>query len=101
MTPRRPQSASARTAAVDSGVPVLPSTSANADLDEVRRECWAQIERAMLWGLDVTHLDSHMGTLQLRPEFFDIYLDLAIEFRLPLRMAGASVEHTAGFKFRR
>jgi len=28
--------ASARTAAVDSGVPVLPSTSANADLDEVR-----------------------------------------------------------------
>ena len=72
----------------------------HADLDEARRECWAQIERAMLWGLDVTHLDSHMGTLQLRPEFFDIYLDLAIEFDLPLRMAGASAEHTAGFPFR-
>ena len=72
----------------------------HADLDEVRRECRAQVERAMLWGIDVTHLDSHMGTLQLRPEFFDIYLDLAIEFRLPLRMAGASVEHTAGFPFR-
>ncbi|MFN8053040.1 MAG: polysaccharide deacetylase family protein [Acidimicrobiales bacterium] len=72
----------------------------HADLDEVRRECRAQIERAMLWGVDVTHLDSHMGTLQLRPEFFDIYLDMALEFRLPLRMAGASVEHTAGFPFR-
>ena len=72
----------------------------HADLDEVRRECRAQVERAMLWGIDVTHLDSHMGTLQLRPEFFDVYLDLAIEFRLPLRMAGASVEHTAGFPFR-
>lgn len=72
----------------------------HADLDEARRECWGQIERAMLWGLDVTHLDSHMGTLQLRPEFFDIYVDLALEFGLPLRMAGASAEHSAGFPFR-
>ena len=58
----------------------------HADLDEVRRECRAQIERAILWGFDVSHLDSHMGTLQLRPEFFDVYLDLAVEFGLPLRM---------------
>ena len=28
----------------------------HADLDEVRRECRAQIERAILWGFDVTHL---------------------------------------------
>ena len=58
----------------------------HADLDEVRRECRAQIERAILWGFDVSHLDAHMGTLQLRPEFFDVYLDLAVEFGLPLRM---------------
>ena len=58
----------------------------HADLDEVRRECRAQIERAILWGFDVSHLDAHMGTLQLRPEFFDVYLDMAIEFGLPLRM---------------
>lgn len=72
----------------------------HADLDEVRRECRAQIERAMLWGFDVTHLDSHMGTLQLRPEFFDIYLDLAYEFSLPLRMAGPSAQQAMGFPFR-
>ena len=60
----------------------------HADLDEVRRECRAQIERAILWGFDVSHLDAHMGTLQLRPEFFDVYLELALEFRLPLRMVG-------------
>src|SRR5271170_3005572 len=36
----------------------------HADLDEVRRECRAQIERAILWGFDVSHLDAHMGTLQ-------------------------------------
>jgi len=37
----------------------------HADLDEVRRECRAQIERAILWGFDVSHVDAHMGTLQL------------------------------------
>ena len=39
----------------------------HADLDEVRKECRSQIERAIFWGFDVSHLDSHMGTLQLRP----------------------------------
>ena len=73
----------------------------HADLDEVRRECRAQIERAILWGFDVSHLDSHMGALQLRPEFFDVYLDLAVEFGLPLRLSGASTERTIGFPFRR
>ena len=28
----------------------------HADLEEVRRECRAQIERALVWGFDVTHL---------------------------------------------
>ena len=73
----------------------------HADLDEVRRELRAQIERAILWGFDITHLDSHMGTLQLRPEFFDAYLDMAIEFSLPIRLSGASTEHSVGFPFRR
>jgi chitin disaccharide deacetylase len=73
----------------------------HADLDEVRRELRTQVERAILWGFDVSHLDSHMGTLQLRPEFFDIYLELAVDFGLPLRLSGASSERTIGFPFRR
>jgi chitin disaccharide deacetylase len=73
----------------------------HADLDEVRRELRAQIERAILWGFDVSHLDSHMGTLQLRPEFFDIYLEMAVEFGLPLRLSGARSERSVGFPFRR
>ena len=72
----------------------------HADLDEVRRELRAQIERAILWGFDITHLDSHMGTLQLRPEFFDVYLDLAVEFELPLRLSGADTQDLVGFPFR-
>jgi predicted glycoside hydrolase/deacetylase ChbG (UPF0249 family) len=73
----------------------------HADIDEVRRELRAQLERAILWGFDVSHLDSHMGTLQLRPEFFDVYLELAVDFRLPLRLSGARTEATVGFPFRR
>ena len=73
----------------------------HADLDEVAKELRAQIERAIYWGFDVSHLDSHMGTLQLRPEFFDIYLHLAGDFRLPLRLSGASSEKVVGFPFRR
>lgn len=73
----------------------------HADVDEVRRELRAQVERAILWGFDVSHLDSHMGTLQLRPEFFDVYLDLAVDFGLPLRLSGASSERAIGFPFRR
>jgi predicted glycoside hydrolase/deacetylase ChbG (UPF0249 family) len=73
----------------------------HADLDEVRRECRAQVERAIYWGFDVSHLDSHMAALELRPEFFDVYLELAVDFRLPLRLGPASTERAVGFPFRR
>jgi predicted glycoside hydrolase/deacetylase ChbG (UPF0249 family) len=46
----------------------------HADLDEVRRECRAQIERAIVWGFDASHVGSHLGTLEQRPDFFDVYL---------------------------
>ena len=73
----------------------------HADLDEARRECRAQIERAIYWGFDVSHLSSHLGTLEFRPEFFDIALELAAEFQLPLRLPDAAEERVAGFPFRR
>jgi chitin disaccharide deacetylase len=69
----------------------------HADLDETRRECRAQIERAILWGFDVSHIDAHLTTLQLRPEFFDIYLELAIDFELPLRMVDEHLRGLLGF----
>jgi predicted glycoside hydrolase/deacetylase ChbG (UPF0249 family) len=73
----------------------------HADLDEVRKECRAQVERAIYWGFDVSHLDSHLGVLQGRPEFFDVYLELALEFTLPLRLAGESAQRAVGFPFRK
>lgn len=73
----------------------------HADLDEVRRECRSQIERAILWGFNVTHLNSHLEALVPRPEFFDVYLELGIEFKLPLRLDHAEAEQNYGFAFRR
>lgn len=85
----------------DGGFPrTLQDTWDHADLEEVRRELRAQVERAILWGFDISHLDSHMGTLQLRAEFFDAYLELAVDFALPLRMGPAGGEQVVGFPYR-
>jgi predicted glycoside hydrolase/deacetylase ChbG (UPF0249 family) len=73
----------------------------HADVDEVRKECRAQVERAIYWGFDVSHIDTHLGALQARPEFFDVYLELAVDFRLPLRLAGESTQRQIGFPFRK
>jgi chitin disaccharide deacetylase len=78
----------------------LPDLWDHADLDEVRRECRAQIERALSWGFDVSHLNSHWDALSLRPEFFDTLLDVALEFRLPTHLPGGIEEANAGFRFR-
>jgi predicted glycoside hydrolase/deacetylase ChbG (UPF0249 family) len=73
----------------------------HADPAEVLRECRAQIERAIAWGIDVTHLAPHLSAITLRPEFFDVYLELAVEFRLPIRLPSTITADQAGFPFRR
>ncbi len=85
----------------DGGFPrTLEDLWDHADLDEVRRECRAQLERAVLWGFDVSHLTTHMAALQQRPEFFDVFVDLAARFDLPIRLEGHRAEINAGFPFR-
>jgi predicted glycoside hydrolase/deacetylase ChbG (UPF0249 family) len=64
----------------------VESVYANARLDEVEIETRAQIERAREAGIDMTHLDSHMGTVQLDVNYHDLYVRLAAEYRLPIRM---------------
>ena len=73
---------------------------ARADLADVRAECRAQIDQALAWGVDVTHLDAHMGTMQADPRFFAVYLELAAEYRLPLRMVSARQAERLGFPAR-
>lgn len=51
--------------------------------EAVEAELRAQIEAALAAGIDVTHLDAHMGTAQM-PEFTAIYRKLGQEYRLPV-----------------
>lgn len=46
-------------------------------------EMRAQIDKALDLGLDITHLDTHMGVAFL-PQLFEIYLQLGQEYRLPI-----------------
>jgi chitin disaccharide deacetylase len=59
----------------------------HARLDQAEAELREQIEKALTAGIDVTHLDSHMGTLQLHADYHEIYARLAAEYRLPIRLA--------------
>lgn len=48
-------------------------------------ELTAQLDRALAAGIDVTHIDTHMGTVA-HPKFMMGYLHLAAERRLPAMM---------------
>jgi predicted glycoside hydrolase/deacetylase ChbG (UPF0249 family) len=72
----------------------FPATTEEAlqriDADEARVECRSQVETAISWGVDVTHLDTHMGVLHAgtgRDDLYEVYLDLAQDFRVPVRMS--------------
>ena len=59
-------------------------------------EARAQIRKALDAGIDVTHLDSHMGALQFTEAYFQVYRALAKEFDLPLRMGSQATLASVG-----
>jgi hypothetical protein len=73
----------------------LPRTTgevwAQADLADVQREWEAQIEQALDWGVDVTHLDSHMDVHQLDRHYFALYLRVAEHYGLPVRVRQSGI----------
>jgi chitin disaccharide deacetylase len=58
-----------------------------ADPKEVEMEIRAQIEKAKAMGIVPTHLDSHMGTLYQNKALFDVFMRVAREYKLPVRVA--------------
>jgi predicted glycoside hydrolase/deacetylase ChbG (UPF0249 family) len=68
----------------------------HARLDQAEAELREQIEKTFAAGIDATHLDSHMGTLQLRAEYHEIYARLATEYRPPIRLASRRRMRTDG-----
>jgi predicted glycoside hydrolase/deacetylase ChbG (UPF0249 family) len=64
----------------------FPRTSAavqaSASVEAVRNEMEAQIQRAISWGIDPTHIDTHMGSVA-HPKFMLDYVNLAMQYKLP------------------
>lgn len=63
---------------------------ARAELEDIEHECRAQIDCALEWGVDVTHVNSHMEILLLDRSYFRLYMKIARSYRLPLRLSRSS-----------
>jgi len=70
----------------------------NAKASEIEVELRSQIQKAMAAGIDITHLDSHMGTLFATPNFIKSYITVAHEFNLPFLITTQSGEIPNGFE---
>ena len=68
----------------------------HASPEQAEIEARAQIKMALAAGIDVTHLDSHMGALQLDPRYHEVYVKLGKEFNLPLRMGSQAIMERLG-----
>ena len=60
------------------------------------KELRVQLERALAAGIDVTHLDAHMGTV-MSPPFLQFYIALALEYRLPLFLLKNTASNSVHF----
>jgi len=63
------------------------SVDRSTTTEEVEKELRAQIEKARQFGVDITHLDSHMGTLFGKTEFLKVLLKLGREYKVPVLLS--------------
>jgi predicted glycoside hydrolase/deacetylase ChbG (UPF0249 family) len=60
----------------------VKSFAANANAQQVEIELRAQIELALKKGITLSHIDTHMGALWMRPDLAELYISLGIEYGL-------------------
>lgn len=54
----------------------------NVKAAEIEDELRAQVEHVLKLGIDVTHIDTHMGSV-MRPDLAEIYAKLACHYKVP------------------
>jgi chitin disaccharide deacetylase len=62
----------------------------HATHEEVYIELKAQIDRALALGLKPSHLDSHMGTLFAHDKFLEKYIQVGLEYDIPVMFPGGN-----------
>jgi len=62
----------------------VPEVAKKAKVDEVEKELRGQIERAKQFGVDFSHLDTHMGALVANTDFLKVYIKLGHEYKVPI-----------------
>ena len=75
----------------------VPEVYQHATPGEALTEARAQVRKALDAGIDITHLDTHMGALNFDPRYAQVYLKLGKEFNLPLRMPSQVTAARFGF----
>lgn len=51
---------------------------------DIEKEIGSQIEKALAFGIDVTHLDAHMMAVMSTPEFMEAYIKKGREYKVPV-----------------
>ena len=77
--------------APDGYLPLLTDGVERTNPREVERELRAQIDHARRSGLNITHLDSHMGALFQAESAFNVYLGLGKSYGVPVLLERRSV----------
>ncbi|MFA7692384.1 MAG: ChbG/HpnK family deacetylase [Candidatus Hydrogenedentes bacterium] len=72
------------------------SIYAGPSLDEAELEVRAQIDKMLKAGIDVTHIDSHMGAMQYDSDYHARLIRIAASYNLPCRLPGRDLLQALG-----
>jgi predicted glycoside hydrolase/deacetylase ChbG (UPF0249 family) len=76
----------------------VAALSASVEPEAAEAEMRAQIDRALAFGIDVTHLDTHMGAAA-SPPLLEAYCRVGADYRLPVLLPRDSRHYLGVLKF--
>ncbi|MEM9777544.1 MAG: polysaccharide deacetylase family protein [Chloroflexota bacterium] len=68
------------------------------DVEAATAEMKAQMEKALAAGIDITHIDSHMGAV-FHPRLLEAYIRLGFAYQVPVLLVRGSIENLQQFSF--